>query len=322
MQRSRRILMIGGVVAIAAATGHLMQSGGMFGPRAQPKTATLVPTPGSVVPLAATTTEPTRDLAVAPQPVATPQPAVSAAPDTGIPLASPVDQAVEASDSVVECPADIALIAQPGAMINLGLLAPCQANERVVIRHGGLAITGQTSASGSLIASIPAFASPAEVSILFADGSSAGGTVDLADLSSYDRFAVQWMDQDAFQLHAYEGPAAFGDPGHISAAAPRKGGASGSFLSLIGDATTERPLLAEVYTYPAEVSALSGKVGLTIEASVTEQTCDREILGETIQMVGGKVNVRDLSVTMGSCDTVGEFLLLDNPIQNEKLASN
>ncbi|MDO9526635.1 MAG: hypothetical protein Q7J57_14035 [Gemmobacter sp.] len=334
MHRKHKVLMIGGMVAIAATAGHLMQNGGVSGPKPESSMASMSPTPGSIVPLAATASEATNNLvsttqqpamreAAAPSPVADQadvarEPALVQAVDP----AKTTGQDLAATVVAPVCPIDMALIPQPGAMVDMGLLAPCHANERVVIRHGGLAITGKISAAGSLIASLPAFATPATVSVLFADGTTADGTTDVTDLSNYDRFAVQWMDQDAFQLHAYEGDASFGQPGHVSAAAPRKIAAAGSFLNIVGDAATDRPLLAEIYTYPAGVSALARSVRLNIEAAVTEQTCGREILGETIQMTGGKSVVRDLTVSMSGCDTVGEFLLLSDPVLDDKLASN
>ncbi len=48
-------------------------------------------------------------------------------------------------------------------MIGISIKAPCAAEARVVIEHAGLAITGQTDATGSLFLSIPALAVDATV---------------------------------------------------------------------------------------------------------------------------------------------------------------
>lgn len=247
-------------------------------------------------------------------------PAAAMAEAEAVPPAA-AEAAVAAVEPVAECTQDMALIAQPGAMLDLGLLAPCALNERVTIRHDKLAVTGRTSTSGTLIASIPALSSPASVTIVFADGTEVTQTVEIPDLADFDRFAVQWPDQDAFQLQALARGARLGEPGNVSAAAPGKASATGNFLSIIGDDAAERPLLAEVYTWPAGTPALSGKVDLTIEAAVTETTCGREIIGETIQLTRGKLLVRELSIEMPGCEAIGEFVALQNPVAAEKLAA-
>ena len=78
------------------------------------------------------------------------------------------------------------------------------------------------------------------------------------------------MADDAFQLNAFEGGAEFGAPGHISAMNPSRRllnvPMQGGNLSLLGDARAALPMLAEVYTFPLD---LTETVDLTIEASVT-----------------------------------------------------
>jgi hypothetical protein len=202
-------------------------------------------------------------------------------------------------------------------MLDLGLLAPCRPDQRVLIRHAGLVVSARTSAAGTLVASIPALQSPAEVTIAFADGTQAAATAEVADLSRFDRFAVQWMGEDAFQLHAYAGEAT-----HIHAEAPNDVSADGSFLVRLGDSTTDRPLLAEVYTWPAGNGAFAGTTTLDIEAAVTEATCGRELLGETLQLTAGRLTVRDLTIAMPDCGAVGEYVVLPNPVITEKLVAN
>lgn len=354
MERKRKVMMIGGVVAIAAATGHLMQGfvrGGDGGGMARVAPASIVPLaatlPAAAVPpetasgIAGASVDPTSALPEAGSERmaaldAAPAPAAemlapttsSAPPRADIPpqddaLAQAAPDAKPAPEIVAargECTVDMALIAQPGAVIDLGLLAPCHPDARVVIRHGGLAITARTTTAGTLIGTIPAFGNPAEVSILFGDGARVAQSVAVPDIASYDRFAVQWMDGDAFQLHAYEAGAGFGDPGHVSAVSPRGASAAGSFLHVLGDSTTDHPLLAEIYTYPAGVTALGEGVRLTVEAAITDSTCGRDLLGETIQMTAGEVVVRDLTVAMEACDGAGGFVVLENPIQPRQLA--
>lgn len=346
----QRIIRVGAIVAVAGITGFIVQSQGGATPEPAASQVALAAfdlpagpiEPASVVDLSAsepagglslgTAPDPVTGLALgpAPEPVTglgplvttAPQAAPAAAPDLAQPLTTAPEPAAPETELAANCSEDMALIPQSGAMLDLGLLAQCRPDQRVLIRHGGLVVTGQTSSSGTLIASIPALASPAEVVLVFADGSQISDTVEVSDLKRFDRFAVQWMEQDAFQLHALERGAKHGEAGHISAAAPGKPGAEGGFLSIIGDDRAERPLMAEVFTWPAEVPALAGKVELTIEAAITETTCNREILGETLQLTQGRLLVRDLSIEMPGCEAVGEFVVLSNPVLAEKLAAN
>lgn len=338
----QRIIRVAAIVAVAGATGFVMQSQDK-GEQAPRIAAASVPpaTPGTAAPAAAPAgaaamaapQAPAGALSIAATP---PQAAASAAPPASAVPAVPADprpapeQAAAAepapqaattpalATAAPACSEDMALIAQPGAMLDLGLLAPCRPGQRVLIRHGGLVVTGQTSAAGTLIASIPALGDPAEVTLAFADGTTVSETAAVPDLAGFDRFGVQWMEGDAFQLHALHrktGAEVFGD----TTATPSP---QGGFLSRLGDATAQRPLLAEVYTFPAGTRALSGEVDLTIESAVTPATCGREILGETLQLTGGRLVLRDLTIEMPGCEAVGEYVVLPNPVAPEKLASN
>ena len=204
-------------------------------------------------------------------------------------------------------------------MIGITLLAPCHPNQRVVLRHAGLAVTAQTTSTGALFTAIPALEADATVELSFADGTDASGTIAVPDVATLRRFGVQWQADDAFQVHAFENAAAYGAPGHVSAANPHRPAvgmqATGGFLSLLGDAATENPLLAEVYTFPAEATPR-----LTIEAAITDTTCGRELIGETLFSDGGKVTVAELTMAVPGCDGLGGFVVLNNPLSDMKLA--
>lgn len=220
------------------------------------------------------------------------------------------------------CHVDMALLTQPGAMLDIGLLAPCRAGQRVTLRHAGLVVTGRVSPAGTMIASLPAFTAPAEVKLTFPDGETVSQTVLPEDLSRYDRFGVQWMAGDAFSLHALAPGAAYESPGHISSTNPGKAGEAGNFLSVLGDPSADRPLMAEVYTWPADTRATESPVSLSLEAAVTPQSCGREMPGETLQLTAGSLAVRELSIGMPDCAAVGEFLVLPNPVSTQTVSSN
>ncbi|HMO73186.1 MAG TPA: hypothetical protein PKC84_16365, partial [Paracoccaceae bacterium] len=141
------------------------------------------------------------------------------------------------------------------------------------------------------------------------------------DLSGLRRYAIQWQAPDAFALHAYEGGAGFGDPGHVSAASPHLASAGmpqvSGWLARLGDPVL--PLVAEVYTFP---DAPGAAPSLAIEAEVTLATCGREMLGETLLSVRGLVTAEELTLAMPGCDgAIGDFLVLNNPLSETTLAS-
>ena len=245
--------------------------------------------------------------------------AALSAPDLALPTAP-----LAAAPAAIECSLSLDLRAEPGAMASATLLAPCHPGERIMIHHAGLAITGQTTASGSLDFDLTALEQTAKVVIVFGNGEVASGAVDLPDFAGVRRFGVQWQaDRDAFQLQAFEDGASYGDPGHLSAGDPTTGpdgvDAQGSgFLTLLGDPTTPLPMLAEIYTFPRK-PALGAEV--VIEAAVTAATCGHEMIGETLSSNAGIVTVTELTLAMPDCDAIGDFLVLKNLAPDMTLAA-
>lgn len=308
----RRLARIGAVVVVALAAGHLVQT--MATRKASPTAVAEAPSPrpASVVQLAGTN-EPAAVPSI-PKP-ALPAAALAATPQPAsvvtLPV-PPVPQPVVIADA---CPVTLDLMADPGAMIGVTLLAPCAPNARVVVQHGGLAITARTSLTGTMFLSIPALAADGAVEVIFADRPSVTADVALDDLTDLRRFAVQWQADDAFQLYGYEGGTAVSAASSGTVPLTGLSGASG-FLTRLGDAGVENPLLAEVYTYPARTPA-----NVVVEAAVTPATCGRELLGETLMSQAGKVTVTDLSLAMPECDAVGDFLVLKNLVPDLTLAA-
>lgn len=221
-----------------------------------------------------------------------------------------------------ECPVTLQLLAEPSGMIGLTLTAPCNANQRVVLRHAGLAVTGKTSRNGDLAVSLPAFGINAEVSVRFPAGDTVTSSLTVPDAATFRRYGVQWLGDDAFQLHAFENGAGYGERGHVSDADPQRPLAGepqiGGFLLVLGDDRVDAPMLAEVYTYPQDQNAT---VRIVVEAAITKKTCAREILGETLAEVAGEVTITDLTLAMPDCNAVGDILVLNNLDPDLKIAS-
>jgi hypothetical protein len=214
---------------------------------------------------------------------------------------------------------DLAVVAE--AIIEITLLAPCHPDERLVLRHGPLAITVRTTAQGSAFLKIPAMDADAKVAVRFADGVVISGAVQIPDLDQLQRFGVQWMDRDTFGVNAFENGSGYGEAGHISAANPGKlpltGNADGGYLMILGDADATPAMLAEVYTYPTGITM---PTEVSVEAQVTAETCGRELLGDVITSDAGRAGSSDLVLAMPDCSAIGDILVLKNPVQDLTLA--
>ncbi len=324
------------VLAVAFAAGHLVQSMGDKKAPAPMAAAELAQKPTKV-----------QTVAAGPEAVATPAPAPQSAPlpaapmtaniaptlpqitplpqpDLTQPAAAIPDQTAPAETATADtaCAVTLDLMAEANAMIGITLVAPCQPNQRVVLRQGGLAVTGQTTQTGALFTAIPAFETLAIVEASFGDGTAQSAQIAMPELAALRRFGVQWQADDAFQIHAFEDGADYGDAGHVSAADPHRPApglqSTGGFLTLAGDSTTENPLLAEVYTFPADPAA---KPEVIVEAAVTDKTCGRELLAETLTSTGGSVFVTDLTLAMPECDAIGDYLVLKNLVLDLNMAA-
>jgi hypothetical protein len=314
MDVKRKVAMAVATLTVALGAGHLMQNGlGLGG--AQVALADMpAPTPEAIMPLAAGL-GPLGDTVVGPDAPVPPLPDAAFDPVRADP--SPPGRTTKNE----ACPVTLEVMASAQATLDLTLIAPCRASERVVLRHGGLAITAMTSITGTLFTSLPGMEAAGEVSIFFDDGIGAQATQPLPDMPLYRRFAVQWVAEDRFQLHAFENGAAYGAEGHVFAAKPQRRLPNvvmqGGYLTLLGDSTAPLPMQAEVYTFPLDDA---DQVDLSVEAAVTQATCDREMLGEVLLSEGGGVTKTDLTMATPACDAIGDILVLNNPLSDLKLA--
>ena len=329
MEVKRRLSLVVAILSVAFGSGHLVQNvlvkpakADLALAKLQPKDIILVasgPKLPALLPESATILFPDVSFAAAPTEQDKNQ---FNPPKETVFTAEFRTTAANDQNAETKCPLNLDLSVEPSAMIGVTLLAPCHPNQRVVLRHGGLAITVKTSGTGSLTTSLPAFSADAMVAIRFSDGATAENTVAVPEAATLRRFGVQWMGDDAFQLNAFENDADYGEIGHVSAADPHRPLAGqpqiSGFLSVLGDDGVDGPMLAEVYTYPAEADAV---VKIVIEAAITKGTCARDILGETLAHAGGDVTITDLTLTMPDCSAIGDILVLKNLDPDLKIAS-
>jgi len=350
MNKKRRLLRAGSILAVALAAGYVTQTwnaeklaSAKSAPRpvkietvsagpteAAPATAALPPAASLATPAAAPAMADLTTLL--PKPVAKPTPETPAVemaalttelPPPPVTVAAEPAPAAKADPApapsaapAADCTPDLSLTAGDQAMIAVRLSAPCAAGQRVVLRHAGLAVAESLDDSGLLTVDLPALNTRGEVSVLFADASVSRDAVPVPAAANLRRFAVQWMADDAFDLHAYEDGADFGTPGHVSAGNPVS--PTGGYLVSLGDAALDLPMLAQVYTWPADAAH---RAEVVVEAPVTAKTCARELLGETILADNGTVTVTDLTLAMPECDAQGDILVLNNLLPDMTLAA-
>lgn len=328
MELKRRLSLVVAIMSVAFGSGHLVQN--VFvkppmlasaAPALQPVGITLVAS-GPEIPqarLKVAEVVPFSDSFAAAGTSATPK--LFAIQDAADAPADVVKMPPTVAAIADACPISLDLAVEPSALISLTLRAPCHVNERIVLNHAGISVTAKTSGIGIAVASLPAMTADATVSARFADGKTVSANLAVPEASDLRRFGVQWMGEEAFQLNAFENGADYGEIGHVSAADPQRplaGNAQiGGFLSVLGDDQVDRPMLAEVYTYPKDAGAV---VKIVVEAAITKSTCARDILGETLAEVGGNVTITDLTVTMPECSAIGDILVLKNVDPDLKIA--
>lgn len=344
MSAMRLFVLAGGTLACALGIGYVMQRGQPV-PRhvAADAPASVIADPIAPA-LAAAPRRPAQPVALDLERIAL----TSAQPETVLPPVLPqtpaplpmelaaLDAAVaQQGDPLPAAPQEPALpalgcdvtataVPAPGAMVDFHVSAPCLGNARVVVHHHGMIFAAVTDQDGELEVAVPALAEHAVFIAAFDNGEGAVATARVGDIGDYDRIALQWSGDAGFQIHAREFGASYGDAGHVwSGAAPHgdDGHASGRVLRL-GVADTLSPLMAEVYTFPSGQADRSGEIALSVEAEVTRANCGRDISAQLLQRQGGdQLRTRELDLAVPGCGAVGDFLVLNNLLDDLKIAA-
>lgn len=216
--------------------------------------------------------------------------------------------------------------AAPAPMANVELVvsAPCFRNDRATVHHNGMVFTDSTDVNGMLTMTIPALTESAVFIVAFASSKGAVATTQVPDLADYHRVVLQWVGESAFQIHAREFGAGYGTAGHVwfgmdkAGSSDRKG-----TITQLGNADAFAPQMAEIYSFPRNMSRRSGTVSMTIEAEVTVDNCGKDVAAQTIELVGGGgLKTRDLVLSVPDCTTIGDFLVLNNLVNDMKIAAN
>jgi len=213
--------------------------------------------------------------------------------------------------------------ASPAPLANVDLMfsAPCHFNERVTVHHSGLMFTATTDDDGNLWILVPALTATAVYIVELASGSGAVATTQVSGLDQIDRVALQWTGNSGFEIHAREFGAEYGQPGHIWSGVDTP--SRTSQVVRLGDAHQLAPRMVEVYSFVREMADTSGTVALSIEAEVSAINCGREISAQTLELRDDhRLKTRDLVLSMPNCNAIGDFLVLNNLVEDLKIAAN
>ncbi|MGR3623218.1 hypothetical protein [Pseudophaeobacter sp.] len=216
--------------------------------------------------------------------------------------------------------------AHPGALVALYIAAPCRAGERITLHHQGMMVTETLDAEGSLDLLVPALASTAVFIIepsLTSQRQSTGAVaqVEVPDMAEVDRVVLQWGGNSGFEIHAREFGAQYGALGHVWHGADQLGSAGAGQVMQLGDASQLAPRLAEVYSFQRSAAEVSGVIEISVETEISEINCGRDISAQTLRISGDQVQTRDLTLSMPDCTATGDFLVLNNLVENLKIAA-
>ncbi|MEP5731674.1 MAG: hypothetical protein ABJL67_20120 [Sulfitobacter sp.] len=224
---------------------------------------------------------------------------------------------------------DITATAHPiaAAMVTLSMEASCFPNERVTVHHNGMIFTETTSDTGTLVLTVPALVQESVFIVAFPNGEGAVAQTTVEELADFDRAVLQWKGTTGFQIHAREFGADYGTEGHLWEGQPGDiasavTGTSG-VMTRHGDISAAEPLLAEVYSFPRGSNARVGSIALSVETEVTTANCGLEIEAQSLEILAdGQIKTQNLTLSVPDCDAEGSFLVLNNLLQDMKVAGN
>ncbi|MFK7939643.1 MAG: hypothetical protein AB8B82_09700 [Roseovarius sp.] len=344
MIQPKRLITAGGTLACALGIGYFMQAGAEP-PQAQAaaqQQAINVATDAAVEKAqedAAQSDVQVEEVILTSASAASAIPTLPQAPEvTTLPDEPVVNAALEDAPMADDLPAEEAapnfaceyeLTATPeaAAMVRLTLDAPCMSNERFTLHHNGMMFTQATDTDGKIEFMAPALTENAVFIVAFANGEGAVANTTVSSLEYYDRAVVQWKGQSGMQVHALEYGSTYGDEGHVSLASTRDHSAAalgeGGFMTRLGSGDVDNALVAEVYTFPSGMAKRDGDVVLSVEAEITAANCGRDIEAQSLQTTAdGSLKTQDLVLAMPDCNTVGDFLVLNNLLSDLKIAGN
>lgn len=330
MSQIRKIAVAGGTFAAALGIGFVVQNGDALASRlaGEPE---VVAAPVAMVPMvelpafeAPQVENSTALVAQLPKPISSFDPtlepqllAAVAAEDFGVTSDAP---ALTTIASTGDCTPRMLLSAAEGAMVEVNLDAPCAADQIVTIHHQGMMFTAATDADGLYSTQIPALAKAPVVMASFMDGSTAVGATFVSDFDDYHRAVLLWQGDTGLELHAFIDGATYGDPLHLTTVGNTSAG--GAVMQRFGEDLVAEANFSEVFSIPTFGAEDGSKsVRFSVEAEITAENFGREISAQTLEFAAASdLKALDLSLSIPSCDAVGDFILLGSLISPVHLA--
>jgi len=220
-----------------------------------------------------------------------------------------------------QCDVTASLRELPNAFLQFDVTAPCHGSERLMVHHSGIMFSDKLSPEGALSVEIPALSKNAVVIAALDDGNGAVAQVIVETFGGSKRVVLQWQDLSGFELHAREFGADYGSSGHIWREASQNVGGIGR-LDALGQDVVPDPHFAEIYSFPEARVERDGQIDLSVEAEVTARNCGLDIEAQTIELEkDGRLRTQSLTLSMPSCDAIGDYLVLNNVLEDLKIAA-
>lgn len=200
------------------------------------------------------------------------------------------------------CSPELDLTAAPGAIIHLSVSAPCNAGQRIVVRHSGLSFAVRIGSDGRVGLSLPAMKQDALVAVYLEEARLLLGRVDVPDAADYTRFALVWEAPTELELRVTNGE-------KILVGSPYVAQGSTPTVMSLGSTTVQSPLFARVYSVPG---ATLDDAEITADLRITPFSCGRTLRIVSLLSQKGTISQADLPVAVPLCGTSGDILVLKN----------
>ena len=209
------------------------------------------------------------------------------------------------------CTPDLVVRTGIDALIELSLTAPCHVNERLVVSHADLAFSAYVPDSGAYSAFIPALERQGKIDIFLGEDVFLTAEAEVTDIEEHLRVVLQWTGDADFGLHAYHRDATFGENGHLHALRPFDPMLDEAFLVSLGERHGPEPMLAEVYSIPAELDVIS-RIELELRFDSTQ--CAQEMQAYILQSGAGiPTKIKEARLATPDCPSENGIVVMGLP---------
>lgn len=212
----------------------------------------------------------------------------------------------EVAETVAPCAASLQVSPSIDALLDVRVTAPCHADQRLVISHADLAISGYTDTDGSYSVFLPALTQDAQVDVFLSDDTFLQASARVDDLDRFHRVILQWTGHAGLGLHVSRTGGTLMEPLQLSRTNPFDPELEDAFILTLGEARGPEPMLAEIYSVPAD---MVHTVALWLEAEVSKQTCGRDLQAYLLQLGPDlRSDIAEVTLAMPICDGTPGFV--------------